>query len=277
MSIVMFRREMCLMMADKAGGDRKHGLRGLAAGKAPCLPMLPLTHMTGAGDFQQIRAAESLAVTQCPDYNEPLLYLFYGRPAYRPFPDEGPSWINDLRPVCVLLRPDALKQVARIAVVDTGALHRGLYKRHLGPAVRREDFELGEDLGEAASFVGAVFGSNLAYYLGRARNDLQAGPLDFAAQAYRSIITDRARAESDGRRATIEVHSSADIPLGKDTVLAVALPEEFLQDDKVLNLLKHCECDVIPYDLYGDSPSSDSREVMVRVKAYLQDRGYFHA
>lgn len=265
-------------MADEANCERTRGVRSLAIGQEPCLPVLPLTHMTGAGTFELIRATKSLAARHCPVFDEPLLYLFYGRPAYRPFADEGPSWINDLRPVCVLLKPEVLKQVARLATLDTGAFRRGLYSRHLGPAVRLEDFELEHDLQEAARFVRAVFGSNLAYYLGRVRRNLQSGPLDFAAQAYCSIVTDRARSETDGRRATIEVHSSADIPLNKDTVMAVALPEEFLEDEDLRELLvERWECDVIPYDLYGDSPLSDAREVMVRVKAYLEQGGYFRA
>ena len=64
--------------------------------------------------------------------------------------------------------------------------------------------------------------------------------------------------------------------MSKDTVLAVALPEEYLEFDELRSKIRiEWAAETITYDIYHDRPVHDVREIMARVKDFLQARGYF--
>jgi hypothetical protein len=133
------------------------------------------------------------------------------------------------------------------------------------------DFEISGGINQAAEFVSRYFGTNKAYYLGKARSNLSLSSTDFVGHAYRSILSDCGATEFDGRRGTIEIHTIKKVLLTKDSVKAVCLPFEFLENTKLRSRLKDdWKCKILTYDIYHDQPSHDIREVMVRVKDYLR-------
>lgn len=232
--------------------------------------MLPLTHITRPDIFLQLLDAPTLRITHCDVYGEDLLYLFYGRPAYRPFAEVESTSQPGFRPVCLLLDPSSINGIARLLPFDSGAFSKQLYQRHVPPYMTLEHFALSGGVDTAARFVTAFFGANRAYYLGRLRRDLDLSPTDLVAHAYCAILNDTSATSFDDRRGSIEVHAAADIELTGQSVKAVALPSEFLEDMRLRSrLLNDWECDVIPYDVYHDQPAHDIREIMARVKDYL--------
>lgn len=247
---------------------------------APCKPLLPLTHVTGAMTFIKIISQNSetstLLATKCGVYNEAILYMFYGRPAYRPFPGVLSTSLPEFRPICFLIRPEAAIKIARVVAFDSGAFANNLYERHHGTQTKLTDFEVGNSVEDAARLVSTFFGSNHAYYLGRPRKNVQLSPTDFGPHTYYAIISDMGKTKIDGRKATIEIQHSENIPLNKETVMAVALPTDFLENDEVRERLAEWECyeeNIINYDIYHDEPDSDMREIRVRVIEFMRLKG----
>lgn len=250
-------------------------LANIVADMEPATPLLPLMHSTGASGFLSMLGAPLLEPRDCPVFGEPLLYFFYGRPAYRPFSRVLNTALPAFRPVCLLFRPEALTAIRRVVPLDTGALAAGLFQRHLEPGTTAEHFAIGGGVEGAARVVRAFFGSNRAYYFSRPATDAPVKPTDLIGHAYRSIIADTGIADVDDRRSTVEIQSAAAMPLTRDTLLAAALPEAFLDDDAVRDLLfANCRAEVIAYDIYADRPAHDVREIMARVKDWLAAKGY---
>lgn len=259
-------------------GRKPKALSSLIERERPCLPVMPLMHTTDALSFEGVTATRNLETKECEFYKEPLLYFFYGRPAYRPNFKIQPTSLSLFRPVSIILKPHAVNSISRVVPLDTGALHRGLYVRQLAGMVRPEAFEIEGGLLGAARLVRAVFGSNKDYYLGRpqpAPSRIASNPI---AEAFFSIISDSGQSEVDDRRSTIEIQSSQNMRLDSNNVEAIAIPEVFLDDSNLRNiLLSEWQCKIIRYDIYHDRPASDVREILARVKDYLDREGYFCA
>jgi hypothetical protein len=243
-------------------------------GVEPETPIMPLMHSTGGDGLLALLQSRVLKTSKCPVFNEPLLYFFYGRPAYRPYGNVLNTSNPSFRPVCLLFRPEALTDVKRIVPLDTGAFKAGLYSRHVTSHMTVEHFVIGGKVTEAARFIHSFFGSNRTYYFGQLRTDLQLKATDMVAQCYRSIVADTGISDVDDRRSTIELQSITEMHLNCDTLLAAALPEAFLEDDAISDLLATCNAQTITYDIYSDRPAHDVREIMARVKDWLATQGY---
>lgn len=255
--------------------NRALSLQAIIDGSEPAMPYLPLTHATGAVNFFEILANGSILASTCEHYDEELLYLFYGRPAYRPDFEVLSTSDEGFRPISIILFPDIETSVARVVPIDTGAFSKGLFANHCPEKLRKENFEIKTGLDAASRHVKAFFGSNKNYYLSRLRKDLTIEPTQLVANAYTSIQSNTGQTNSDDRRSTIEVQLSADVALSEATVMAVALPEAFLEDDQLRELIvDRWKADPIPYDIYHDRPVHDVREILSKVKDYLVNKGF---
>lgn len=239
-------------------------------------PILPVMHTTSADLFlKEILASKELKATLCKKYNEDLLYTYYGRPAYKPFGKVLHTSLPSVRPICFVIRSDVVRDIKRVVPLDSGALIDGAFNAHITPAMTKECFEIGDTVDKAAEFVGGFFGSNKRYYFGQLRDGLIIASTDLLAQAYQSIVSSSGASSIDDRKASIEIQLTGKISLNSASVLAVALPESFLDDPEIDDFLRnYCKADIVPYDIYSDRPSGDVREVLARVKDYLADKGY---
>src|SRR5437763_15799276 len=67
---------------------------------------LPLVHTTRCEILPSILASGELrSITECDVFHEHLIYLFYGRPAYRYALGSEPSGTLDLCPVAFVFKP----------------------------------------------------------------------------------------------------------------------------------------------------------------------------
>ncbi len=238
-------------------------------GVAPASKTLHLTHCTGM--MPAIAALERLALvpTACPVYGEDLLYLFYGRPAYKPLSLEEAGDMPELLPVCFVLDPSVLASVERVVPFDSGGFSR--YRRHLGAAPRLEQFEVLDDPTAPARVVGAFYGTNRRYFDQRPSKGVDDFPASRpSARAYARLIADRSLEHDDDRRGAIEVQLARDVPLA-EALRAVVAPPLMFEDPIVLEALAACpDAAMVSYPTYGrHRPQDYSLLVYDRVDAFL--------
>ena len=102
-------------------------------GSAPAKPELPLIHTTKSKRLAAIAESGILSPRPCSIFEEPILYLFYGRPSYRDT-NSLPQRDISLCPVCFIFRPETVsKNLARIYPFDTGASTGEMYKPEINP------------------------------------------------------------------------------------------------------------------------------------------------
>lgn len=95
---------------------------------APYKNILPLVHNTTGLNFRNIIDNDELSTKNCSVFKKDLLYLFYGRPAFKV--SQGSPINNDstVKPVCFLIKADAIKSFECIYPFDSGAYMGGYYK-----------------------------------------------------------------------------------------------------------------------------------------------------
>jgi hypothetical protein len=103
---------------------------------ATSLDELPLVHTTEYFNLPLIRSSHTLEPRDSKIFGEPLLYFFYGRPAYRDPDATVPTRDISFYPICFVFKPGTIcKQAKRLYPFDTGASQDGLYE----PAINRTD------------------------------------------------------------------------------------------------------------------------------------------
>jgi hypothetical protein len=218
----------------------------------PLQPLMPLAHGTSFQHFRDIVRTHELTPTPCSVFKgEDLLYLFYGRPAYRVSTGVTGAVQPRHLPVCFVLQPDAITTPKRVYPFDSGAFMGDMFKSFVaGLALNK--FEL-EDFPETTQkLISAFYGNNLNYYRGDMVSPASAPLTNFEVNAYLDLLKDTAAAyrndpaSSDDRRYTIEIQSESTVKLeaeditdasGKlvvrNRVLAVALPQAALGDKDI--------------------------------------------
>ena len=89
---------------------------------------LPLVHTTSAYSFADLCDGDSIDPRYCKWFKKDLIYLFYGRPAYRTeeaeFTDLSFNW-----PIIFVFDPEKIDGITSIYPFDTGAFFLNLYNR----------------------------------------------------------------------------------------------------------------------------------------------------
>jgi hypothetical protein len=207
-------------------GRRDFAQRVAAA--SPSRHVLPYTHVTDAYAFRDVIGSGELRPTPCRVFEEDLLYLFYGRPAYRAAQQEESNGIDAYWPVCFVL-DGAKVSPTRCFPFDSGAFQRGMYADHVYHRMIKEDFEVDGDPISPPRVIGAFWRDERSYYDADTRRGLRtfdAEALDFEVKAYCDLIASTGRAPFDERASAIEAQLDAPLQLKGNTV-AVILPSEF--------------------------------------------------
>jgi hypothetical protein len=216
-------------------------------------PPMPLVHSTSLQSFRDIVRSNVLSPTPCSVFNKDILYLFYGRPAYRV--SKTITSQGQLRhfPVCFVLTPDAV-QSDTVFPFDTGAYSNGLFDSFLS-GLDLPEFQIGHFPDSPQKLVSAFYQTNKSYYFGRVVDSVSVAPMDFEIDAYFKMLKDTAvtysggPTASDDRRQTIEIQSDSKIKLTanqilsagsvvvQNRVLATIVPERVLDDPKILDAI----------------------------------------
>src|SRR4051812_10235054 len=84
---------------------------------------LPLIHTSLSENLPSFAAAGAVTPTLCPILKESLVYLFYGRPAYRSPKGTKAGEPIALCPVCFVFKPrTASREIRFLHPCDTGAV-----------------------------------------------------------------------------------------------------------------------------------------------------------
>lgn len=235
---------------------------------------LHLIHCTTVGSGLAALAAGALEPRPCKVYGADLLYLFYGRPAFKPTAGSV-SNIIDYAPICLVLDPILLESTIRVLPFDSGGFER--YANLIGRNLQMSSFELGSGSSMPRRLVGAYYKSNRNYYdQVPTLREMDIPVTRLTARAYARLIADPSLRDDDDRCATIELQYSTSISL-QSALRAIIAPAAVLADSEVKEALNACP-NAIPlsYKTYGRfSPLSFSNSIYERVDTFLESEGLF--
>ncbi len=234
---------------------------------------LPLAHTTDGFDLRKVMDSRKLRPTQCDVFNEPLLYMFYGRPAFRPTTVKKATSLGAASLVSFLVDPNSLPAAKRIFPFDSGAMHLGLYAAHMHPGMALDDFKLSANLAQPKKAIKIFFGTNARYYRGLCLKNKIPQPMEFEAQSFHSLIQTIAQSDPDDRRGTIELQYASAIELTPKNLLAVILPEDFYDDADVSKFVKrYPKVARLKYVCYHAQPSADAVAILEIARKFLESK-----
>jgi hypothetical protein len=251
-----------------------HTLQNHVQSTAEAVPRLPLMHTTNSWHFRTILATATLQPTWCDVFKEDLLYLFYGRPEYKPSHERPPTSHLGGASICFILSPDCLSSIKRIYPFDSGAFARQLYKAQLLDGMTLEDFSLPAVADIPPRVVRSFFGSNENYYFGNAVESKSIDPLEYEVQCYYNLIREQGTADYDDRRSSIEISTTASITLSDTSVKAVVLPKNLLDSTSVNTTLRSWKAKIYPYPVHRCRPIEFMAFIFAAVQAHLGENGF---
>lgn len=237
----------------------------------PVEGQLGLTHVTDCARLGSLIQSEKLEPRLCDVFGENLVYLFYGRPAYRrPWSGDATSNLDYAR-ICLVLRDAVVDKAHRILPFDSGGYQRyaGAFHETLDIA----DFELAHG-DHPLKLIGAFYDSVENYWT---MNPTQ--PREFPAtqnviRSYYQLITGGLAEAFDDRCAAIEVQLNETLALDGE-VLALVGPNQIFDDPAVTALLDKWDAEPRGYRLtHMFNPPETSARLTAEVERFLEDRGW---
>lgn len=202
--------------------------------------------MTDAYLFRSILETQTLEPVPCTVFKkEPLLYFFYGRPAYRAAAQAQSNGLDAYAPVCIVLKPEAAPP-HRIFPFDSGAFHNRLLSDFTHHHMMKEDFELDCAPDMPGRLVNVFWSNEQSYFNNRNHSNFVPEPLAFEAKTYQELIRFKGKSGFDDRASTVEIQSAEAIDLPQNT-LAVILPSDFAQG-AILKKIEDMGALALPYD-----------------------------
>lgn len=211
------------------------------------LKNLPLTHTTSAFSFADMCEEDNINPKKCKYFNEDLIYLFYGRPAYRTekseFSDLEFNW-----PIIFIFSPDAIKGITSVYPFDTGAFHINLYNRFFSKHSEIDHFKLPGSLDYAAKVAGTFYANEKEYLYGKSRKNIDISSFQFEAQGVQKLSQEPALSvrisddslTRDERSSAIEIQVNQAIDI-KSSTLEIIMPQRYLELPEVVEALERWE------------------------------------
>jgi len=246
-------------------------MKGTVAAHPAMEDELPLVHTSRCERFSGIAASNSLEPNDCAVFGESLVYLFYGRPAYRPSGHAAPGEGLPLCPVCFVFKPRTVsRMIRRLYPCDSGAVAT----ERFAPEITSADLAalaLEPQIESARRAVSLLFDRNAQYFVGKAvvGKTFASGTLE---RRFYELLLRPGPVDYDDRKSAIEVQVDHAISL-TDQLLFVVLPSEFLEAPAIRNVILNVwNCDPVRYPTFhGDSPSAYYAVVRDHVAARLRD------
>jgi hypothetical protein len=197
-------------------------------------------HTTDSYAFRDIMESGVCKLEACEVPAEKLLYLFYGRPAFRVRDDHiGKAGVA---PVVLLFDESLIHAGKRLYPFDSGAFNHNYYEQWFHRRMALKDFELACTADAARKVIAAFFGSAVNYLKTAAQMGSKSCAGDFEVAAvfdlFRTYGTYRSQggnADSpsarepikvDDRRIAVELQLDADVSLDEQVLRAVIYPDE---------------------------------------------------
>ncbi len=232
---------------------------------------LPLVHTTECHHLNSIVVGNTIDLHKCPVFKEPLVYLFYGRPAYRDPRKTTP--IKDIAfcPVCFVFRPQAMLSITRVYPFDTGASQRGLYEPEVLTSKALVAYAVRSAIESAQRIIECFFETNESYLGNQARPGLLFGPEEGDPEAYYKLIRGGGDPECDDRKSAVEIQINQPAKLCGD-LMAVVLPNSFLDDPPIRKALMDVwHAHPLTYDVtIGMRPTEFHGEIRKLIREYYK-------
>ncbi|TBB57027.1 hypothetical protein ELH42_37765 [Rhizobium ruizarguesonis] len=209
---------------------------------------LPVFHTTESLFLRDIVTGLQINTTKCKVYDEDLVYVFYGRPSYRPSSSNNATKMLEYYPVVFLMSPDAVKSIKRMLPFDSGGYHSGRFEDFLHPAMRKEQFEIPPPIDNLEAVISYFFGSPDDYMKAVGKADQTPAPTRFEIAAFHRMVHGVQKSTSDDRRITCEVQSDSPITLTKGVVRTIIAPSVFEDEDYFTERLIELGCAFKGYD-----------------------------
>ncbi|AUR01317.1 hypothetical protein [Phaeobacter inhibens] len=205
--------------------------------------MLPLVHTTPCDTFLDVIDAGELTPSYCEHFKRDLLYLFFGRPAYR-VQESATHNLTFNWPFVFLIDPNKLTDIHRIYPFDTGAFFLGIYSRFFSKRAKEADFRLPGDLAYAEKVASIFYGGPKGYFNARSGICPNIGLTDFEAQGIHELSKlppfasfGSNEIKRDERSTAIEIQIANSLDL-RDVVVKILVPEPFITDEVFLSAVK---------------------------------------
>jgi hypothetical protein len=203
---------------------------------------LPMVHTCESFHLKRILRDNKILSSPCNVFEgEDLTYFFVGRPAYKKELELEPRYWE--LPTCIICKYD-VTDAHRIFPFDSGGFSHGKYPNFISMA-NLDDYEVSGDKEAAPKIIGTFFSDRYSYYHLKARPEhiflekYAIDVLDEEIRALHALITTRAPKSADDRRASIEVSFNRSYDLVADDVLAIVIPEIYLESNKIMNYIEN--------------------------------------
>lgn len=248
--------------------------RKLVAGQGVAAPSLPYVHTTDVYGLTNALEDKKLTPEPCNVFvGEPLLYFFYGKPAYRANPGEDATGLDHYLPVCLLFRNDAIQKIKRVFPFDSGGFKAEAYADAIHRRMKLDDFGLDPDPATPGRVVSLFFDSVEDYLLSRPKTPGAFDPTQMEAISYEALIGQRLSNSPDNRVSGVEVQLEGELTL-HGTVEAVCLPSTALDSAVTRANLKTMRVEPLPYRQTGRMrPSEYVHTIFDQCYAYYRSVG----
>lgn len=232
------------------------------------LPLLPFFHCCDAYYIESILESGILDTYECNVFNkEKLLYLSYGKPAYKSKNDVNND-LNFLLPVCFVINSRNVDNIKRIFPFDTGGFEK--YKEYMHDKMTLNDFIMNPNSTALSKIINFFYAGNTDYYDGNARKTVDFDPIHFPVEAYHKLITGHERRIANDRKASIEIQLDKPLKLIENSVIAIIVPEIIASSDYVQRKVNQLKADLVTFRTKaGIAPGDYYFHLLEITKEYL--------
>lgn len=244
----------------------------------PSNQILGLTHITSSYLLRDVVATGRIeAYEPCDVLNEPVIYAFYGRAAFRGRNDFATTTLSSLFPSVLVLDPSKCPKPKYVFPFDSGAFVDGMMDSFLHPYMPLFDFVLTPEVTSAAKLIRAVFGTNENFLENKPQQDFSVPPSNFEAEAVKKIILASSQGQTGGlddRASTPEFVFSDPIML-RECVLAAVIPDTLAADADIGEALKRHSIPIYEYPwMSGSRPGENHFVIRNLIHGIYRDRGW---
>ncbi|MFA5966674.1 MAG: hypothetical protein WC804_21875 [Sphingomonas sp.] len=237
----------------------------------PLAGVLGLTHVTDCARLEGLVQSGRLEPRRCDVFGEDLIYLFYGKPAYRRGWQGDATSNLDYARICLILRDKVIDRAHRILPFDSGGFAR--YCGAFHDSVDLCDFEI-EKGDHPLQVIGAFYDSLERYWTMNPAQPRAFPVTQNIVRSYYQLITGGLAEKFDDRCATIEVQLADPLQL-QGEVLAMIGPNQIFDDPAVKSMVTAWGAEPRGYRLpHMFNPSEVAGRLFSEVERFLEERGW---
>jgi len=229
----------------------------ILSGRKTSPQLMPFFHVCTSYVFRSIFHGLKLEPQQCNVFEEPLVYFFYGKPAYK---INGGDNISDpsMDPVCWGINPTGINNISGIYPFDSGAFKADRYSGLIANHFKLEDFKFDNSLEFIQRFISYFYENNENYFHSQPSvTDTAIPPMAYEILALLRLlkIPDK---KCDDRAYTIEVHTRDAIDISTGDIKILGIPSTLMNDQSVANFIFENDINFFTYDPHRFAPSAIS-------------------